>query len=138
MVYQETINIATSGRGTIELTHDVEKIITQSGINVGVCNIFIQHTSASLVLCENADPTVRIDMETFMSHLVPDGNSMFKHTIEGPDDMPAHMRSVLTDCSLSLPVTNGRSVLGTWQGIYLWEHRTAAHQRKISVTVYGD
>ena len=137
-MYQDTINIATSGRGTIELTCDVEKIITQSGINVGVCNIFIQHTSASLVLCENADPTVRIDMETFMSHLVPDGNSMFKHTTEGPDDMPAHMRSVLTDCSLSLPVTNGRCALGTWQGIYLWEHRTAAHQRKISVTVYGD
>jgi secondary thiamine-phosphate synthase enzyme len=137
-VYQDTINIATSGRGTIELTCDVEKIITQSGINVGVCNIFIQHTSASLVLCENADPTVRIDMETFMSHLVPDGNSMFKHTTEGPDDMPAHMRSVLTDCSLSLPVSNGRCALGTWQGIYLWEHRTAAHQRKISVTVFGD
>jgi len=137
-VHQETINIATSGRGTIELTCDVEKIIMQSGINVGVCNIFIQHTSASLVLCENADPTVRIDMETFMSHLVPDGNSMFKHTTEGPDDMPAHMRSVLTDCSLSLPVSNGRCALGTWQGIYLWEHRTAAHQRKISVTVYGD
>ncbi len=138
MVHQETINITTSGRGTIELTRDVEKIIKQSGINVGLCNIFIQHTSASLVLCENADPTVRIDMETFMSHLVPDGNSMFKHTTEGPDDMPAHMRSVLTDCSLSLPVTNGRCALGTWQGIYLWEHRTAAHQRKISVTIYGD
>jgi len=137
-VYQETINITTSGRGTIELTRDVEKIITQSGINVGVCNVFIQHTSASLVLCENADPTVRIDMETFMSHLVPDGNSMFKHTTEGPDDMPAHMRSVLTDCSLSLPVSNGRCALGIWQGIYLWEHRTRAHQRKISVTVYGD
>jgi len=137
-VHQETINIATSGRGTIELTRDVEKIIMQSGINVGVCNIFIQHTSASLVLCENADPTVRIDMETFMSHLVPDGNSMFKHTTEGPDDMPAHMRSVLTDCSLSLPVSNGRCALGIWQGIYLWEHRTRAHQRKISVTVYGD
>jgi len=90
------------------------------------------------VLCENADPTVRIDMETFMSHLVPDGNSMFKHTTEGPDDMPAHMRSVLTDCSLSLPVSNGRCALGIWQGIYLWEHRTRAHQRKISVTVYGD
>jgi len=138
VVYQETINITTSGRGTIELTRDVEKIITQSGINVGVCNVFIQHTSASLVLCENADPTVRIDMETFMSHLVPDGNSMFKHTTEGPDDMPAHMRSVLTDCSLSLPVSNGRCALGIWQGIYLWEHRTRAHQRKISVTVYGD
>ena len=138
MVHQETINITTSGRGTIELTRDVEKIIKQSGINVGLCNIFIQHTSASLVLCENADPTVRIDMETFMSHLVPDGSSMFKHTTEGPDDMPAHMRSVLTDCSLSLPVTDGRCMLGTWQGIYLWEHRTAAHQRKISVTVYGD
>ncbi len=137
-MYQETINITTSGRGTIELTRDVEKIITQSGINVGVCNVFIQHTSASLVLCENADPTVRIDMETFMSHLVPDGNSMFKHTTEGPDDMPAHMRSVLTDCSLSLPVSNGRCALGIWQGIYLWEHRTRAHQRKISVTVYGD
>jgi secondary thiamine-phosphate synthase enzyme len=138
MVHQETINITTSGRGTIELTRDVEKIIKQSGINVGLCNIFIQHTSASLVLCENADPTVRIDMETFMSHLVPDGSSMFKHTTEGPDDMPAHMRSVLTDCSLSLPVTDGRCMLGTWQGIYLWEHRTAAHQRKISVTIYGD
>ena len=95
-------------------------------------------SSASLILCENADPTVRSDLETFMSNLVPDGSPMFRHTDEGPDDMSAHVRSILTKMDLTLPVTNGRLAVGTWQGIYLWEHRTHAHHRKVTVTVQGN
>lgn len=104
----------------------------------GICHVFIHHTSASLILSENADPQVRDDLETFMSHTVPDGDPMFKHTAEGKDDMPAHVRTVLTDSSLSIPVTDGRCQLGTWQGVYVWEHRTMAHNRKITVTLYGE
>jgi secondary thiamine-phosphate synthase enzyme len=101
-------------------------------------NVFIAHTSASLTVCENADPTVQRDLEAFMARLVPDGDPLFRHTSEGPDDMPAHVRSVLTDSGLTLPVAGGRCKLGTWQGIYLWEHRNRPHQREVTVTVYGD
>ena len=138
MTFQETLNISTNGRGTIELTREIEKIVRDSKISLGLCNVFIQHTSASLILCENADPAVRVDLETFMSQTVPDGSPMFRHTTEGPDDMPAHVRSVLTDCSLTLPVAAGNCVLGTWQGVYLWEHRHLPHDRRVIVTVYGD
>ena len=138
MVVQEILNIKTNGRETIDLTRDVEKIIKQSKIMQGICNVFIQHTSASLMLSENADPDVRVDLETFMSHLVQDGDPMFRHNTEGQDDMPAHVRTVLTDCSLSIPVNHGHSLLGTWQGIYLWEHRQHGFNRKIIVTVYGN
>ncbi len=138
MTFQETLNIRTNGRGTIELTREIEKIIRDSKISQGLCNVFIQHTSASLILCENADPAVRVDLETFMSQTVPDGSPMFRHTTEGPDDMPAHVRSILTDCSLTLPVNDGCCALGTWQGVYLWEHRHLPHDRHVIVTVYGD
>ena len=138
MVEQQLIQIQTSGRGSQEITSSVSDIVEKSGIDTGLCNIFIQHTSASLILCENADPVVRDDLETFMSHIVKDGAEMFKHTAEGSDDMPAHVRSVLTQSSLTIPVKHGRCMLGTWQGIYLWEHRYAAHHRSIVVTVYGD
>ncbi|MEE9551824.1 MAG: secondary thiamine-phosphate synthase enzyme YjbQ [Gammaproteobacteria bacterium] len=138
MTFQETLNVSTNGRGTIELTREIEKIVRDSKISYGLCNVFIQHTSASLILCENADPAVRTDLETFMSQTVPDGSPMFRHTTEGPDDMPAHIRSILTDCSLTLPVSDGRCELGTWQGVYLWEHRHLPHDRHVIVTVYGD
>jgi secondary thiamine-phosphate synthase enzyme len=99
--------------------------------------VFVHHTSASLILCENADPTVRNDLEAFARRLVPDGDPMFEHTAEGPDDMPAHVRSILTQSTLSIPVAGARADLGTWQGLYLWEHRHAGHPRKITVTVLG-
>ena len=133
MVVQEILNIKTNGRETIDLTRDVEKIIKQSKIMQGICNVFIQHTSASLMLSENADPDVRVDLETFMSHLVQDGDPMFRHNTEGQDDMPAHVRTVLTDCSLSIPVNHGHSLLGTWQGIYLWEHRSRPRSRRLAI-----
>lgn len=137
MVIQDTINIHTPGRATVELTQKVQDIVRQSGIESGLCNIFIQHTSASLILCENADPSVRTDLESFMQKLVIDGDPSFEHSTEGPDDMPAHIRSILTQSSINMPIQNGRCSLGTWQGIYLWEHRYGRHNRKVVVTVYG-
>lgn len=137
MTFQDSFQTRTGGRGTYEITHEVEQIITDSKIGTGICHLFIHHTSASLVLCENADPSVRTDLEKFMTSLVPDGNPMFDHTMEGPDDMPAHIRSILSKMDLTIPVTDGRSALGTWQGIYLWEHRTRPHNRRVTVTVIG-
>ncbi|MDH5436592.1 MAG: secondary thiamine-phosphate synthase enzyme YjbQ, partial [Gammaproteobacteria bacterium] len=124
-MHQETIKIKTHGRGTHEISEQVQTIVKTSGITTGLCHVFVHHTSASLMLCENADPDVRTDLETFMSHLVPDGDPMFIHTMEGSDDMPAHIRTVITQTGLNIPITNGRCALGTWQGIYLWEHRMA-------------
>jgi secondary thiamine-phosphate synthase enzyme len=138
MVVQQTFDFATDGRGTYDLTKKVQEVVAQSGVRVGVCQVFAQHTSASLILCENADPSVRSDLESFMGRLVPDGDSLFEHTCEGPDDMPAHVRTVLTHSSLQLPVNAGRCLLGTWQGIYLWEHRRAPARRCLTVTVQGD
>ena len=134
---QFQFTVPTRGRGTYDITRTIDEHIRESGIETGLCHIFVHHTSASLILCENADPDVRVDLETFMARLVPDGDPMFIHTAEGPDDMPAHVRSIITQNSLSIPVTRGRSALGTWQGIYLWEHRTMAHQRRVTVTVTG-
>ena len=138
MVIQETLIIRTAGRGSIEISRQINDLVRGSGISSGICNIFIQHTSASLILCENADPTVRTDLESFMEKLVPDGDTMFRHTAEGADDMPAHIRSILTDSSVTVPVNAGSCLLGTWQGIYLWEHRYQPHSRKLTVTVYGE
>ncbi len=132
---QKTLSIQTQGRSTIDITHELEKLVAQSSVDVGLCNIFIQHTSASLILCENADPDVRVDLENFMQQIVKDGDSLFRHTAEGPDDMPAHIRSVLTSSSLTIPIANGKCLLGTWQGVYLWEHRLNTHTRKIIVTI---
>ena len=137
MLHQESFTVQTKGRGTYETTDEVQQIVGDAGISVGLCHVFVHHTSASLMLCENADPTVRHDLETFMAKVAPDGDPMFRHTLEGPDDMPAHIRTVLTQTGLSIPVSNGRCELGTWQGIYLWEHRTAGHRRKLTVTVQG-
>ncbi len=138
MVIQETLTFGTRGRGTADITREVSEVIQRAGITTGICQLFIQHTSASLILCENADPTVRADLERFMSRLAPDGDPLFDHTQEGPDDMPAHIRSILTKMDLSFPILNGRPGLGTWQGIYLWEHRTHPHRRRITLTLYGE
>ena len=135
---QSEQHIETSGRGTYDITRQVQDIVDEAGITTGLCHLFIRHTSASLILCENADPDVRRDLETFMLRIVPDGAPDFLHVSEGPDDMPAHVRSVLTQSDLNIPVRNGRCALGTWQGIYLWEHRLAPHRRTVIVTVSGD
>jgi secondary thiamine-phosphate synthase enzyme len=138
MLARKEIQVDTRGRGTHDMTAEVQSVVNQSGIGTGMCHVFIRHTSASLMLCENADPAVLRDLETFMSRQVPDGDPMFTHTAEGPDDMPAHVRSVLTQSDLNIPVTEGRCALGTWQGIYLWEHRHRGHCRKVVVTVIGE
>ncbi len=138
MVYQSNFEVNTPGRGSYSIRQEVEQQLAESGIMTGIGLIFVHHTSASLILCENADPGVRADLERFMARLVPDGDPLFRHIDEGPDDMPAHVRSVLTSNSLSLPVADGRFDLGVWQGVYLWEHRTAAHQRRLTLTVYGE
>jgi secondary thiamine-phosphate synthase enzyme len=138
VIARDELRIETKGRGTYDLSASVQRIVAESGVQVGMCNIFICHTSASLMLSENADPAVLKDLETFMSRQVRDGDPMFTHTAEGPDDMSAHVRSVLTQSDLNLPVSEGRCALGTWQGIFLWEHRHAAHSRRVIVTVQGD
>ena len=138
MIKQEEINVSTQGRGTYDLSQQVQQAVRSSGISTGSCHVFIRHTSASLMICENADPAVMRDLETFMSRQVPDGDPMFTHTAEGPDDMPAHVRSVLTQTDLNVPVTEGQCSLGTWQGIYLWEHRLAPHDRKVILTISGE
>jgi secondary thiamine-phosphate synthase enzyme len=137
MVFQTEIKVATRGRGTYEVTDRVAAAVTDSKITAGLCHVFNMHTSASLMLCENADPDVRRDLETFMADLAPDGDPRFVHRAEGPDDMPAHVRTVLTQSSLTLPVRSGRLSLGTWQGVYLWEHRLRPHERRLLITVQG-
>ena len=134
-MHRETLNLPTTGRGTTELTRQIARVVADAGVADGRCHLFLHHTSASLILCENADPTVRRDLEAFFERLVPDGDRLFDHTSEGPDDMPAHVRTVLTQSSLTLPVSAGRLDVGTWQGVYLWEHRTAPHRRRLTVTV---
>lgn len=138
MIKQSELNISTAGRGTYDLSDQIQHVVRTSGIGSGLCHVFICHTSASLMVCENADPSVRNDLESFMQRQAPDGDPMFTHTAEGPDDMPAHVRSVLTQTDLNVPVSNGQCVLGTWQGIYLWEHRLSPHARRVVVTVSGE
>ncbi len=135
---QSTLTVPTRGRGTSDITALVDAVVRDTGIRTGLCHLFLQHTSASLVIAENADPTVREDLERFMARLAPDGDPLFRHQDEGPDDMPAHIRSVLTNVGLSLPVHAGRCALGTWQGIYLWEHRHAAQRRTLIISVQGE
>jgi len=136
-VRSETLELRTKGRGTVEITRAVQEVVGASGIRDGFCNVFVHHTSASLIINENADPDVQRDLDAFLGRLVPDGDPLFVHTAEGPDDMPAHVRSALTATSLGIPVSGGRCDLGTWQGIYLWEHRHAPHRRRVTVTVLG-
>ena len=137
MVHQEELRLQTPGRGTQDITSSVARIVQSAGINCGTCNVFLLHTSASLIVTENADPDVRTDLESWLARAVPDGDRLFRHTAEGPDDMPAHVRSALLETSLTIPVTNGELALGTWQGLFLFEHRTAPHSRRAVVTVVG-
>lgn len=129
--------ITTRGRGTIDITGEIADVVAGSGVRLGLCHVFVQHTSASLILCENADPDVRVDLETIFSRLAPDGDRAYVHTAEGEDDMAAHARSILTQTGLTLPLRDGRLALGIWQGVYLWEHRTRPHRRRVLVTISG-
>jgi secondary thiamine-phosphate synthase enzyme len=133
-----TLGVDTRGRGLIEITPPVNEWVTASGMESGVLTLFVRHTSASLVVQENADPDVRADLERFFARLVPDGDTLFRHRDEGPDDMPAHVRAALTAVHLSIPVAHGRLALGTWQGVYLWEHRMRPHRREVALHLIGD
>ncbi len=136
-VTQSQLEITTSGRGTFDITREIARVVDGATVALGTATLFVHHTSASLIVCENADPQVRRDLEAWMQHAVPDGDPLFMHVDEGLDDMPAHVRSTLTATSLVIPITDGRLNLGTWQGIYLYEHRTASHRRRISLTIQG-
>ena len=138
MIGQQTLDFRTKGRGTLDVTSQVQRAVAATGVRKGVCTVFLQHTSASLVLCENADPDVRRDLETILARLAPDGDPAYRHDAEGADDMAAHARSILTSNSFTIPVSEGRLALGTWQGLYLYEHRYAPHSRSIVVTVIGE
>lgn len=138
MTYQESFSIHTQGKSTTEITTEVQTVVDNANIQTGVCHVFQHHTSASLIISENADPTVQVDLENFMARLVIDGDPVFTHRNEGPDDMSAHIRNALTNNDLTIPVTNGQCALGTWQGIFLWEHRAQPHNRRITVTIQGD
>ena len=135
MFHARSFTLGTDGRATYEITERVQQIVHESQVRQGLCNVFLHHTSASLILCENADPSVRHDLERYFARLVPDGAPEFRHTAEGPDDMPAHIRAILTQNSLSIPVADGACDLGTWQGVYVWEHRTSPHRRRITVSL---
>ena len=137
MFHSGNFTISTKGRGTYEITDQVQRIVQGSRVAEGLCHVFLHHTSASLILCENADPSVRRDLERYFARLVPDGDPLFDHTAEGPDDMPAHIRTILTQNSLAIPISAGACDLGTWQGVYLWEHRTAPHRRRVTVSIIG-
>lgn len=135
--FARTLDVRTYGRSTLEITSEIQSVVSESEVAAGVCNVFVHHTSASLIISENADPSVRGDLERFISKLVRDGDPMFEHTAEGPDDMSAHVRSILTATSITLPVNERRCALGTWQGVFLWEHRESAHNRRVTVSVLG-
>jgi len=138
MITQSRIKSSNPGRGTYDITRDLNACVSAAGVNSGLAHVFIHHTSASLIICENADPAVRSDLEAYMTRTVPDGDSLYRHSQEGPDDMPAHVRSVLTQTSLTVPIIDGRLALGTWQGIYLWEHRLEPHTRTLTVTIQSE
>ena len=132
----EKLIIESRGRGTYEITDRLQEIARQACVTRGLCNVFIHHTSASLIVCENADPTVRTDVEAFAARLAPDGDPRYVHDSEGPDDMSAHLRSILTLTSLLIPIDQGRLDLGTWQGVFVWEHRARPHRRRVTVSVF--
>jgi secondary thiamine-phosphate synthase enzyme len=134
-MHRETIEISSAGRGFQEVTEQVARVVGRSSIRDGFCHVFIQHTSASLLITENADPDVLRDLETWMSATVQDGDARFRHRAEGPDDMSAHVRTLLTETSLTIPVQGGRMALGTWQGLFVWEHRARPHSRRLLVSV---
>lgn len=133
-----SLSVRSSGKGTYEITRQVEDIVAESGITTGTATVFVQHTSASLVIMENADPSARTDLHSFFDHLVPEDTPYFVHTYEGPDDMPSHIRMALTRTSEVIPVVNGQMTLGTWQGLFLFEHRNQPYSRRIVIIVQGD
>ena len=135
--YQQLLQVNTAGKSLSKITSKVQEAVEKSGIKIGLCNLFLRHTSASLIIQENADPDVLVDLENFISKLVPEGYH-YIHSAEGPDDMPAHIRSVLTHTSEQIPINNGRLVLGTWQGIYVWEHRQRSHHRELVIHISGE
>ncbi|MGJ8671720.1 secondary thiamine-phosphate synthase enzyme YjbQ [Rubritalea sp.] len=137
-VYQKELEFETRGKGTYEISHEVEALVRESGVRIGTVTVFVKHTSASLVLMENADPSARRDLEMYFDRLVPEDTDYFIHTHEGPDDMPSHIRMALTRSSEVIPVNEGRMILGTWQGLFLFEHRIAPHRRRVIITVLGE
>lgn len=136
-MHQATIEIATNGRGFVNVTREIERITAAAGVKTGLCHVFVRHTSASLVVQENADPAVLRDLDRWMARLAPEDDAAYEHDQEGADDMPAHLRSAVTRTSETLPVSDGSLALGTWQAVYLWEHRRAPHRRQLVVTVTG-
>lgn len=136
--HAETFSIRTRGKGTYQITDEVAQAVRASGIQTGTATVFIQHTSASLIIYENADPSARTDLHEFFNRLVPEDEDYFVHTAEGPDDMPSHLRMVLTRTSEVIPIVRGRLALGTWQGIFVFEHRAAPHTRSLVVSVVGE
>lgn len=137
-IEQQTLSFTTTGRGTIHITTEVADLIAKSKIQTGLCHLFLQHTSASLIICENDDDQVRRDLESFIVRLVPDGDPIFKHVIEGEDDMPAHIRTILTQTSVTIPIQDGKLGLGRWQGIYLYEHRFEMQRRSLIISLWGN
>lgn len=135
MTKQSQLHIATPGRSMIEITKEIKQVVAQSEVTTGLCHIYIHHTSASLLISENHDPVVLRDLEAFMQRLSPDGDDLFQHIEEGPDDMPSHVRSALTQTFLTIPITDKKLALGTWQGIFLWEHRLRANKRNLTITI---
>ncbi len=138
IVFQRALTIETRGQKLVEFTEAVSQLVKQSGVATGLVSVFCQHTSCSLVIMENADPTARNDLETWLNRLVPENDPHFRHTLEGPDDMPSHIKMALTRTSETIPVSENRMQLGTWQGVYLWEHRRQPHTRNVVVTVLGE
>ena len=138
MIEQQSIEISTRGRAIIEITAEVAEVLQAVRIRQGLCHVFLHHTSASLIITENADRAVRSDLENYMSNLVRDGDPAYLHDQEGPDDMAAHIRSVLTQSEITIPVQSGRLALGTWQGLFLWEHRLRGHRRRMTITLNGE
>ena len=137
MIEQHSLQVSTPGRSTINITAEIDSLLRGSAISQVLCHVFLHHTSASLIITENADADVRLDLEHYLSRLVRDGDPAYRHDQEGDDDMAAHIRSVLTQTELTLPVSDGRLALGTWQGLYLWEHRYQPHRRRLTITLNG-
>lgn len=137
-IHQATLSLRTAGQGTHEITREIERELARSSLSRGVVTIFCQHTSASLVIMENADPSARRDLEAWLNRLVPEGDRHFTHTLEGADDMPSHIKMALTRTSEQVPFADGRLLLGTWQGVFLWEHRRQSHERQVLLTFMGE
>ena len=136
-VLNRSLSVSTSGQGLFDFTHKISALVTEAAVSEGLVTLFLQHTSASLVVQENADPSAQQDLERWLNRLVPEGDALYTHTAEGPDDMPAHVKAALTATQISIPVVGGKLALGTWQGVFLWEHRHAGSNRRIVVSLIG-